>query len=256
MPSETLEQFAEDLHQEVISKTGDTTEEKGSTSLLREEMFTESVLETLDAHNEVDGWDLCSYESKSVGSKLSAWALSGDGATLDLFVALYHGSGKVIEVGKPEIRRQFGLVFGFLRRAPAGFHSKIEEASDAFEVAHRIHEARESLAAVRLFLLSDGVARSLDIEPETLPGIDVRYVAWDLEKLSRLHVGDRQVIEIDLEGSYGGAIPCLEAANGTGEYRTFLTFFPACPTSPSVRPAAIRKTNGRCMSSCGTSISA
>jgi hypothetical protein len=226
-----LEQFAEDLHQEVISKTGGVAEEQGSAYLLREEMFTESILETLDALNEVDGWELCSYESKSVGSqpasKLSAWALSGDGATLDLFVALYHGSGGVVEVGKPEIRRQFGLVFGFLRRALAGFHSKIEEASDAFEAAQRIYAARDSLATVRLFLLTDGVARSLDIEPETLPGIDIRYVAWDLEKLSRLHVGDRQVIEIDLEGSYGGAIPCLEATDGGGEYRTFLAFFPA-----------------------------
>lgn len=231
MPDERLEQFADDLHQEVMNKSGGAPEDQGIVNLLREEMFTEAVLETLDAHNEVDGWELCSYESKSVGShpaaKLSAWALSGDGATLDLFVSLYHGGGKVVEVGKPEIRRHFGLLLGFLKRALGGFHSKIEEASDAFEAQQRIHAARDSLATVRLFLLSDGVARSLDIEPETVPGIDIRYVAWDLEKLSRLHVGDRQVIEIDLEESYGGAIPCLEAADGTGEYRTFLAFFPA-----------------------------
>src|SRR5262249_3608947 len=138
---------AKDLHQEVISKAGGVAEGVDNATLLREEMFTESILETLDAHNEVGSWELCGYESKSIGSqpaaKLSAWALSGDGATLDLFVALYHGSGTVVEVGKPEIRRQFGLVFGFLRRALAGFHSKIEEASDAFEAAQSIHAARE-----------------------------------------------------------------------------------------------------------------
>ncbi len=231
MPDERLKEFADDLYQEVINKSGATPDDGGAANLLREEMFTEAVLETLDEYNEVDGWELCSYEAKSVGSlpaaKLSAWALSGDGATLDLFVSLYYGGGEVVEVGKPEIRRQFGLLLGFLKRALAGFHSRIEEASDAFEAAQRIHAARGSLATVRLFLLSDGVARSLEIEPETLPGIDIRYVAWDLEKMSRLHVGDRQVIEIDLEKSYGGAIPCLQAADGTGEYRTFLAFFPA-----------------------------
>jgi hypothetical protein len=232
MTAENLEEFAQDLHQEVLAKSGGRVDEASAAAhLLREEMFTESVLETLDEHNEVDGWELCSYEGKSIGSqpaaKLSAWALSGDGATLDLFITLYHGKGGAHEIGKPEVRRQFELVLGFLKRALGGFHARIEEASDAFVAAQRIHAARDTLASARLFLLTDGVARSLDIVPETLPGIELRYVAWDLEKLSRLHVGARQVIELNLATDYGGAIPCLEAADGEGEYRTFLAFFPA-----------------------------
>lgn len=231
MINDRLEVYALNLHQEVLAKAGGRVDETSSTSLLREEMFTESVLETLDAHNEVDGWELCTYQGESVGSqpaaKLSAWALSGDGATLDLFVSLYYGTGAVTVVGKPEVRRQFGLAVGFLKRALSGFHNRMEEASDAFAAAQKIHAARDSIATVRLFMISDGVARSLDIEPETMPGIDIRYVAWDIEKLSRLETGSREVIEIDLERDYGGAISCLEASDGTGEYRTFLAFFPA-----------------------------
>jgi hypothetical protein len=136
-------------------------------------------------------------------------------------------SGEPDEIGKPEIRRQFELVLGFLKRALSGFHVRIEEASDAFAAAQKIHSARELLATVRLFLLSDGVARSLEILPETLPGIELKYVAWDLEKLSRLRVGSREIIELDLKRDYGGGIPCLEADDGSGEYRTFLGFFPA-----------------------------
>jgi len=230
--TDTLDQFAQDLHQEVLAKSGGGADESSRAGqLLREEMFTESVLETLDDHNEVDGWELCSYEAKSFGSqpaaKLSAWALSGDGATLDLFVTLYNGTGKAEEIGKPELRRQFELALGFLKRALSGFHTKIEEATDAFVAAQRIHAARDSLASARLFLLTDGVARSLDIAADKLPGIDIRYVAWDLEKLSRLHVGARAVIELDLQNDYGGPIPCLEAVDGEGEYRTYLAFFPA-----------------------------
>jgi hypothetical protein len=230
MDDDRLQQFAQDIHQEVIARAGGDVSEAERLPL-REELFTESVLETLDAHDEVDGWELCAYEAKSAGAqpaaKISGWALSGDGATLDLFVTLYVGGGTVHEIGKPEIRRQFELATGFLKRALSGFHRRIEEASDAFVVAQDIHAARDSLATVRIFLLTDGVARSLDVAPEPLPGIDVRYVAWDLEKLSRLHVGVRQVIELDLENGYGGGIPCLEASDGTGEYRTFLAFFPA-----------------------------
>src|SRR5258708_1218450 len=115
MHDERLEHFAQDLHQEVIAKAGGSPDDSDSIHLLREEMFPECGLELLEAHDEVDGWELCSYESKSVGSqpaaKLSAWAFSGDGATLDLFVTLYHGSGAPEEIGKPEVRRQFELLF-------------------------------------------------------------------------------------------------------------------------------------------------
>jgi len=230
MDGDRLGQFAEDLHQEVLARAGGDLSE-GSRLSLREELFTESVLETLDAHEEVDGWEICAYDAKSVGAtpaaKISAWSLSGDGATLDLFITLYHGAGSVHEIGKPDIRRQFELAVGFLKRALSGLHKRIEEASPGFAAAQAIHAARELLATVRIFLLTDGVARSLDITPDTIPGIEVKYVAWDLEKLSRLRVGVRQIIELDLEKDYGGGIPCLGASDGNGEYRTFLTFFPA-----------------------------
>jgi len=232
MSDTRLRQFAEDMHQEVLAKAGiDLSDTDGGQQPLREEMFTEIVLELLDEHEEVDGWEVCDYESKSIGpvpaAKLNAWALSGDGATLDLFVTLFHGTGQIEEVGKPEVRRQFELVLGFLKRALAGHHSRMEEASDAFNAAQKIHGARELLATVRLFFLTDGVARSLDIDQSVIPGLDLRYVAWDLEKLSRLRVGERGVIELDFERDYGGGIPCLETADGTGEYRTFLCFFSA-----------------------------
>jgi hypothetical protein len=232
MSDSGLEEFAHNLHQEVLAKTGIDGASGAEAALrLREEMFTETVLELLDDHDEVDAWELCSYEAKSTGSipaaKLNAWALSGDGATLDLFVSLYHGTGRVEEVGKPETRRLFELVLGFLKRALSGFHTRMEEASDAFNAAQKIYEARESLATVRLFFLSDGVARSLDIAPEMLPGMELRYVAWDLEKFSRLRVGERNAIEIDFAADYGGAIPCLNASDGTGEYRTFIGFLSA-----------------------------
>lgn len=233
MPHQRLEQFAHDLHQEVLAKAGGNGDGDGNDrhQALREEMFTENVLELLDAHDEIDGWEICGYQSQSIGSvpaaKLNAWALSGDGATLDLCVTLYHGTGLIEEVGKPEMRRHFELILGFLKRALGGFHTRMEEASNAFHAAKEIYEARDALATVRLFFLSDGVVRSFDITQEQLAGVDVRYVAWDLEKLSRLRVGERGIIELDLEKDYGGGIPCLTTHNGSGEYRTFLAFFAA-----------------------------
>ncbi|OYV05134.1 MAG: abortive phage infection protein [Verrucomicrobiales bacterium VVV1] len=233
MPTDPrLQQIATALHQAILAKAGgDAGNESVDNSQPREEAFTEYVLELLSDHNEADGVELAHYEAKGTRSapaaKLSAWSLSGDGATADLFVVLYRGDGEVSEIGLPEARSHFQRAHGFLRRALDGFHSQMEESSDGFRVMEQIHQAKDSLTTIRLFFLTDGVVRSLDLEEEQLPGIEVRYVAWDLEKLSRLRVGHREVIELDFRNDYDGPIPCIKTADPTGEYQTFLAFLPA-----------------------------
>ena len=228
MPNSRIDEFARDTHLEVVQRAGEKPLPE-----FREECFLDYVTELLEEHNEVSGVELLRppYRANSVGSvpaaKLNGWSLSGDGATLDLFVALYAGSGAAAEIGLPEIRKHFALLRGFLRRAIGGFHEKMEASSDAFRVAQKIYETRETLASVRLFFITDGVARSLDLDEKEFPELEVRYVVWDLEKLSQLRVGEREVIELDLVNDYDGAIPCLQTADVTGEYRTFLAFFPA-----------------------------
>jgi hypothetical protein len=220
-----LEQFALDLHQEVLVRCADDASPQ-----MREDAFTDCVLERLAEHNEADGAEVCYHRAESRGrwpaAKLNAWSLSGDDATLDLFVTLYHGTGEVPSVGLPETRRHFQLLRGFLRRAREGVHTQLEEAHEVFMAAQRIHAATDALTTVRLFFLTDGVARAEDIEQEQAEGLELRYVLWDLKKLSQLHVGHREVIELDFAKDFGGAIPCLEASEKAKEYRTFLAFVP------------------------------
>ena len=223
-----LEQFAQDLHQEVLVKCADDAAPD-----MRENTFTECVLERLAEHNEADNADIIPslrWESRGrfPAAKINAWALSGDGATLDLFVALYHGMGQPDIVSKPDVAKYFGLVRGFLRRAVDGFYTQLEESHEAFEAARQIHEAKENIATVRLFFLTDGVVgtRAAEVEEEQLPGLEIRYVLWDLEKLSRLRMGHREVIELDFVKDFGGPIPCLLTTDATKEYRTFLAYLP------------------------------
>jgi hypothetical protein len=221
-----LEQFANDLHQDVQVKAGSDTNPQ-----MREDAFTELVLELLNEHNESDGAEVCYHATGSRGripaAKVNAWSLSGDNATLDLFVVLYHGTGSPEPVPRSDVVEHFKLLRGFLRRARDGGHAQMEESHEAFEAARRICEAKDTLTTVRLFLLTDGVVKSLEIDQEQVPDLDVRYVLWDLEKLSRLRVGHREVVCLDFVNDYGGAIPCLQMADYTGEYRTFLAFFSA-----------------------------
>jgi len=220
-----LQQFADDMRQEVRVRCADDAPQDQ-----QEDAFTEWVLEQLAEHNEADDGEVLNHRAESRGrwpaAKLNAWALSGDGATLDLFVALFQGKDGVPIIGLPETRRHFKLLLGFLRRAREGFHTQLENRHDVFEVARRIHEAKESLTTVRLFFLTDGVARAEDIEPEKLDGVELRYVLWDLKKLSQLRVGHREVIELDFANEFGGAIPCLAGLENTQEYQTYLAFMP------------------------------
>jgi hypothetical protein len=224
-PLTPLEQFAEDVRQEVRIRCAED-----AALDLQENAFTEWVLEQLAEHNEADDGEVLNHRAESRGrwaaAKLNAWALSGDGATLDLFVTLFHGKSGVPTVSLPETRRHFKLLLGFLRRARDGFHTQLKDDHEVFEVARRIHEAKDSLTTVRLFFLTDGVARADDIEQEELQGVELRYVLWDLKKLSQLRVGHREVIELDFSTEFGGAVPCLAGLENTKEDQTYLAFMP------------------------------
>jgi hypothetical protein len=221
-----LEQFAQDLHQEVLVKAGDAENPQ-----LREDVFTELVLELLTEHNDIIGAEVCFHNAQGRGkmpsAKINGWAMSSDGATLDLFITFYHGEGRIETVPKSEVADHFKKLRGFLRRAREGFHTKLEESDDVFEVARRIYESADTLSTVRLYFLTDGVVKASGIDEESIPGLELQYALWDIEKLSRMKVGDREVIELDFPQNYGGSIPCLVAKDGTGEYTTFLAFIPA-----------------------------
>ena len=120
-PLTHLEQFAADLHQEVLVKCSDD----GSPQM-REDAFVETVLERLTAHGELDDWDICYHEAKSHGrlpaAKMNGWNLSGDGATLDLFVCKYSGGEQPEPVTRAEVEQHFKLARGFLRRCLEGVH--------------------------------------------------------------------------------------------------------------------------------------
>jgi hypothetical protein len=229
MPDEPsrLELFAEHLKQEVRFKCEPDT----GTPPLLSEAFTSVVIERLIEHNEAGDSSLCAWEDPGRGkipaAKLSAWSLSGDGATLDLFVTLYHNDHSPAVVTRAEADRHYKLLRGFLRRALDGWHTKLEPAFLVFEAMRAIHEAKEALTTVRLFFLTDGVVKSGEIEQEQMADLELRYVLWDLDKLSRLQVGDREVIALDFAADYGGPVAALETIAGDGEYRTYLAFLSA-----------------------------
>lgn len=165
------ESFAANMHEEIHSKALDE-----SNPHFREEVFTEYVVALLYDRGLANNADICHAEIKAAGSKpagkISAWTLSSDGTTLDLFVSLHHGVPveETPVLGKTDIQRQLNLGIGFLKRCLEGIVQSLEESSPGFVAAKTIYDARETLTALNLYFLTDGLARSQDIDEQSKVG--------------------------------------------------------------------------------------
>jgi hypothetical protein len=108
----------------------------------------------------------------------------------------------------------------------------LEESSPGFLAAKAIHDSRETLITLNLYFLTDGLARSQDIDELSKVGdIEIRRHVWDIEKLSRAMGRDgHDPIRIDFVNDFaehGGAVACLARNDKLGAYQTYLAFFPA-----------------------------
>jgi hypothetical protein len=224
-----LPDFSAHYHQQVLARCAHADDGQ-----MREEAFTEEVLEDLTEAGEISEAELCYFRSKGrrgvPATKLNAYCFSGDGSTLDLFVSIYHGSGEGEAVPASQVVEHFALARGFLARARSGFYTELEESHEAFDLARRIYEQADALTTVRVFLLSDGVAKlpkGAGFEAEPVGELELRPVLWDIAKLHQFHESGRQreEITINFARDFGGAIPCLGEEDATGEYWTFLAFF-------------------------------
>jgi hypothetical protein len=217
-----MNEFFQSLHHEVMQKCN------SQDPLVQEEAFTEWVLEML-SEDTVFAWDPCYHRTEHHGrdraSGINAWALSGDGTRLDLFISSYAAQKQ--EFSKPDIERQFGLAMGFYLRAKKGFHADGMSVDDvAYAPMRAVFESQQNITKIRIFFLTNGVAKFKNLDLQTLNGL-VEYQIWDLQKIADHKPSKKEAVKLDFENEYGGPVPCIYVADAMGEYRTFLAFFPA-----------------------------
>ena len=218
-----LNQFAEEFRQEVLSQC-----DSDETGHFREDKFTEVMIDYLKQANEVDDGEVCYHKHDSKGEKLNGFTLSSDGDCLDLFVCLFSGSVPPQTVTNAEVKTHFKRLQRFFEAALDATKRDFEESSPVFDVAQQIHVEREELTRARLFFLTDGIVKNVELEDTTINGISISHHIWDMEKLHRFITSgmQREVIEIDFAGSFDGPVHCVGITDATNEYCTYLAFFP------------------------------
>jgi len=220
---EGLHQFAEDFRQEVINQSEGADEES---DLFREDTFTSLVVDYLVENGELDDGHVCFHSAR--GIKVNGYNLDQDEGRLDLFISIFTQNTPPSTVLKSEVEKAFRRLFNFYQKSTKNYHRDIEEASDIFDLAQMITNARNDLSQVRLFLFTDGLTTVAVKPAEYKEGINISYNIWDLRRIYRcVSSGQRQeTIEVDILDRYGLTIPCLSIPNKDADYSACLAMIP------------------------------
>ena len=192
----------------------------------RENAFTEIVVEHLFEIGMVENGEVCHFEAR-VGrgiGKVNGFGFNDDEDVLDVFTSVCLDSSHPGTLPSEDIRKGAERAARFVESCFRGLHRDMEVASDAYLMASRIHELKNHVDRVRVFILSDGVTQLKQLDLGEINGIPAKFEIWDIERLFRgMQSGlPRDDIEIDFEEMFGEALPCLTLPRSPSDYTAYL----------------------------------
>ena len=220
----TLDDFFEETRGELASQMSEGAP-------FAELVFCEVVMQHLVEAGMTFEPVVCHFQGK-VGSsnlRLSGYALSDDADQLDLFVSLYGGFENLTPTQDQDSKTAAQQCVRFLELCAAGrLADKLDPSSDSHSLALTIREIYDSLDQVRVFVLTDGVAKSKSFKPREVGGKSVRLEVMDIERLFR-HRSEgkpRDELVVDFNEVSGSPLPCVFVPGETGDYDYALTAVP------------------------------
>lgn len=174
---------------------------------------------------------VCHFQGKvgNANLRLSGYAISDDADQLDLFVSLYDGFETLTPIQDQESKTAAQQCVRFLELCAAGrLADKLDPSSDAHSLALTIQEIYDGLEQVRVFVLTDGVAKSKSFKARDVGGKSVRLEVMDIERLFR-HRSEgkpRDELVVDFNEVSGSPLPCVFVPGETGDYDYALTAVP------------------------------
>lgn len=220
---EVLRTFAAEMYTELRYEA----DIEGAEAMLAE-VFTRRVVETLMEVGEVEEAVQCFHVDDDVrpAVEVAGYGVE-DGDTINLIAT--HFSGTPGSLSHSDVQRSIRRARAFwLRCRDRSYHDDLEESSDAWDMAYQLHHAAPGIRRVRIFLVTDSVAKIEWFDPELLDGVEYRQSVWDLTRLWRLETAGRagEPIEIDFVERFGRPLPALPAPSQSEDYNAFLAVIP------------------------------
>lgn len=174
---------------------------------------------------------VCHFNGK-VGNavlRLSGYAMSDEADQLDLFVSLYEGVDELTPVPDADTKMAVEQCIRFLSLCAEGkMAPKLDPSSDVHSLALTIQEIYNGLEQVRVFVLTDKVAKAKGFKTREIAGKSVRLEVMDIERLYR-HWSEgkpRDELVIDFIEVSGSPLPCVFVPGEANEYDYALTAIP------------------------------
>lgn len=174
---------------------------------------------------------ICHFQGKigNANLRLSGYAMSEDADQLDLFVSLYEGFYTLTSISDQDTKTAAAQCVRFLELCAAGrVADKLDSSSDVHSLALTIREIYDELEQVRVYVLTDGIAKSKSFKSRDIGGKDVKLEVMDIERLFR-HKSEgkpRDELMIDFNEVSGSPLPCVFVPGETGDYDYALTAIP------------------------------
>ena len=216
---ERLTEFALDVQQDVIART-DASED----GALRAEVFTEVMFERLADAGAIDEGIPATFEGR--GMRCSGFHIPEDRDRLDLFLSVPRLDGTVCTIPRSEIEAAFRRLKTFLTSALEGLHKNLEEASDAYDMARSIWQARSDLLQARLFVITDAVANIERLDDDAVGEIEISHQLWDLRRFLRAEGTGPEPVHIDFPALREGPLRGIVMTPKNAAYRCILTALP------------------------------
>jgi hypothetical protein len=173
----------------------------------------------------------CHYEGKvgNANLRLSGHAISDEGDQLDLFVSLYDGVDVPTPVPDSETKTAVEQCLRFLSLCAEGkMAPKLDPSSDVRSLAETLQTIYNDLEQIRVYVITDKVAKSKSFKTRDIGGKAVRLEVMDIERLYR-HLSEgkpRDELVVDFTEVSGMPLPCVFVPGGNEDYDYALTAVP------------------------------
>lgn len=174
---------------------------------------------------------VCHFQGKvgNANLRLSGYAISEESDQLDLFVSLYDGVDVLTAVADADTKMAVEQCLRFLALCAEGkMAAKLDPSSDVRSLSETLQAIYDDLEQVRVFVLTDKVAKAKSFKTREIGRKSVRLEVVDIERLHR-HWSEgkpRDELVVDFSEVSGGALPCVFVPGENDDYDYALTAVP------------------------------
>lgn len=174
----------------------------------------------------------CHFEGKvgNANLRLSGYSLSEENDQLDLFVSLYANVDVPTPVPDSETKTAVEQCLRFLSLCAEGkMAPKLDPSSDVRSLAETLQAIYDDLEQIRVYVITDRVAKSKSFKTRDIGGKAVRLEVMDIERLHR-HWSEgkpRDELVVDFVEVSGAPLPCVFVPGENDDYDYALTAIPA-----------------------------